>query len=331
MNADPGNDAAGLIWQHRSTLEVPKADRFDFWRQFPAGNHMQCPLGAGDDFFGEFGYVAALDVVGFVALGVDPCLSRFEPGAGDWVDVAMVNAGVLHICHGRDRRLVLRANAPLVVFDPTRRATISTSRCDLTYLRLPREVVAAAIGRDAALQGAAVRPLVPNVLTAQLAACLQHLRHVEEKTTRDVVRTLYAAWALALVALTRERGNGHHWPGMLEQALYLAACHRLAQGIANPFLTADLVATELGCSRAQLYRLFAARGTSVAAHLYALRMQHAVQLLSARSGIPIGTVAMQCGYGGPIAFDKAFRRRFGLTPSDWRAAQASSRGIAKRN
>jgi AraC-like DNA-binding protein len=124
---------------------------------------------------------------------------------------------------------------------------------------------------------------------------------------------------LALVVLARDQGAGHHWPDVLEQALYQAACHRLMQSVAEPFLTASFLAAELGCSRAQLYRVFAAHGTSVAGYLYELRMRRAARLLVERPGVAIGTIAMQCSYSGPIAFDKAFRRCFGMTPGDWRA------------
>lgn len=331
MNHDPGGVAASLVWQHRSTLEVPKADRFDFWRQFPAGNHMQHPLGTGDDFFGEFSYASVSNSVGFVELGIDPCLSRFEPGAGDWVDIGVVNSGALDISYGRDCRLALRAGSPLVAFDPTQPMTVSSSRSDLTYLRLPRAAVAAAVGRDAASRAAAVRPLVDGVLTTQLAACMQQLRHRREQTAAAAAQTLREARALALVVLAHSRSAGHRWPGVLEQALYRAACHQLAQSVANPVLTVDHVAAELGCSRAQIYRLFAARGQSVAGYLYELRMQRAARLLSARPGVAIGTIAMRCGYGGPIAFDKAFRRRFGMTPSDWRALHATEHSNSEGN
>lgn len=324
MNRDLDDDAASLIWQHRSTLEVPKADRFDFWRQLPLGKHIQQPLETGSAFFGEFNYVATPDTVSFVEMGIDACLGRFGSSDGDWVDIGMVNAGAMYIRYGRGQSLVLSPSARPVVFDPTQPMTASTPRSDLVFLRLPRAAVVAAAGRAAMSKGLAVRPLAPGVLTMQLAACLQRLRRGREQTETATAQSLHMARALALVALARDQGAGHHWPDVLEQALYLAACHQLAQSLADPFLTADLVAAALGCSRAQLYRVFAAHGTSVAGYLYDLRMRRAAQLLVEFPAAAIGTLVMQCGYGGPIAFDKAFRRRFGMTPSDWRAERASA-------
>jgi AraC-like DNA-binding protein len=35
--------------------------------------------------------------------------------------------------------------------------------------------------------------------------------------------------------------------------------------------------------------------------------------------LDIGDVSLRCGYADLSAFGKAFRRRFGISPRDWRA------------
>jgi hypothetical protein len=119
MNRDAGDDAASLIWQHHPTMEVPEADRLDFWRQLPVGRYIRRPLGTGGEFFGEFSYVADPNMVSFVEMGIDPCLGYFGSGDGDWVDIGMVSAGAMHISYGRDSRLALHPGARLVAFDPS--------------------------------------------------------------------------------------------------------------------------------------------------------------------------------------------------------------------
>src|SRR3546814_4060534 len=82
-------------------------------------------------------------------------------------------------------------------------------------------------------------------------------------------------------------------------------------------LTADAIARAIGCSRASLYRLFEQRGLAVAEHVRAVRLNHSRTLLrDPRLGI--GDIALRCGYDDLSAFGKAFRRRFGMTPRDWR-------------
>jgi AraC-like DNA-binding protein len=313
--------ADGLgVWQVRSTREVPARDRFEFWRQFPAGAHMERPLGAPGNFFGEFKFAVTPDVM-LGEFDVDPCVSRFGPGRDDsMVDIGLINTGTMHIRYGRDRTLVLRSDAGPVVFDPARPMTIVTTRSDVTYLRLPRTVVVAALGSAAIPRGAAVRPLPPGALVAQLAASMRGAPRGGAQAAGAVADALHTLQSLALVALANVRGAAHHWPDVLAGALYTAACCRLKQHLADAQLTVDIVAAELGCSRAQLYRLFAARGQTVAGHLRELRLQHAAALLRTRPAAAVGLIAAHCGYGEPIAFDRAFRRRFGMTPSDWRAA-----------
>ena len=284
------------------------------------GSHVERPLGAHGDFFGEFAYTATPDGTAFAQIDIDPCISRFGPGGDESrIDVGMVNAGTMRIRHGRDQTQVLNAGAGPAVFDAARPMTTRTSRIGVTYLSLPRAAVVAAIGGAAVPRGAAVRPLAPGVLTSELVACLRGLHYAVGHDTPIVDATLRTADALALVILANLRGAGHHWPGELDAALYRAACHQLSLRVADPRVTVDAVAVTLGCSRAQLYRLFAAHGQSVAGYLYELRMQRAAATLRKQPPLPVNAIALLCGYSEPIAFDKAFRRHFGMTPSDWRA------------
>lgn len=309
------------VWQVRSTREVAPRDRFEFWRQFPAGAHMERPLGAPGNFFGEFKFAAAPDGVMLGEFDVDPCVSRFGPGRDDsMVDVGLINAGAMRIRYGRDQTLVLRPDAGPVVFDPARPMTVFTTRSDVTYLRLPRAAVVAALGSAAIPRGVAVRQLAAGALTAQLTASMRAAPRMVAQTAGAVTEALRTLQSLALVALAGVRGAGHHWPSELDAALFTAACCQLTRQLADSRLTAGAVAAAIGCSRAQLYRLFAARGETVAGRLRELRLQHAAILLRRNRVEPIGLIGAHCGYGEPIAFDRAFRRRFRMTPSEWRAA-----------
>ena len=43
-------------------------------------------------------------------------------------------------------------------------------------------------------------------------------------------------------------------------------------------------------------------------------------------GVPVKTVADQCGYESEAAFSRAFKRHFGLAPAEWRRQQESLGG-----
>lgn len=328
-NAVAARAPVASVWHHRSTREVAKRDRFDFCRALSMGSHIERPLRAHGDFFGEFEYTATPEGVGFAKIDIDPCISRFGPGGDDSrVDVGTVNAGTMRIRHGRDETLVLNAGSGPVLFDAARPMTTQTSRIEVAYLSLSRAAVVAAIGGDTVPRGMALRPLPPGMPTSQLVACLHGLQREIGRNTPAVNIALHTANALALVVLANLRGAAHHWPGELDIALYRAACHQLSLYAADPLVTVSAVAAALGCSRAHLYRLFAKRGESVSGVLYALRMQQATTLLRTHPQVAISAIALRCGYNELAAFNKAFRRRFGTTPGDWRAELVETAGVS---
>jgi len=55
--------------------------------------------------------------------------------------------------------------------------------------------------------------------------------------------------------------------------------------------------------------------------LHEIRLRHAGRLLETLPTEPIALIAFDSGYIDLSAFGKAFKRRFSLTPGDWRAAQ----------
>jgi len=84
-------------------------------------------------------------------------------------------------------------------------------------------------------------------------------------------------------------------------------------------LSLDEIARRVASSRRQLQRAYAEIGrTTFRDHLTGVRMEKAAELLSAR-GLTVREVAHRVGYRQPAQFAKAFRRRVGAAPSDYRA------------
>jgi len=89
--------------------------------------------------------------------------------------------------------------------------------------------------------------------------------------------------------------------------------------------TIDIFARQVGFGKTQLYRKIKAL-TDFSPHLYIrfLRLQHAASLLKSRAD-NITQVSYQVGFNSPAHFAKAFRRQFGMSPSDF-VRQADARG-----
>jgi AraC-like DNA-binding protein len=94
----------------------------------------------------------------------------------------------------------------------------------------------------------------------------------------------------------------------------------IRDNIGSPTLGPAKICRLAGISRSQLYRLFEPHG-GVARYIQAqrLRMAHAA-LSEAGPGVLVAEVAERLGFFDASAFSRAFRREFGLTPTEVRTA-----------
>jgi len=81
----------------------------------------------------------------------------------------------------------------------------------------------------------------------------------------------------------------------------------------------DVLAGVAAFSKHHFHRQFAATfGVSVHSYVQLARMKRASYRLAYRSGDSVTDIAFDSGYEAPEAFTRAFRRRFGQSPSDFR-------------
>ena len=76
------------------------------------------------------------------------------------------------------------------------------------------------------------------------------------------------------------------------------------------------IAERMNLDRRYLSRLFKEKtGQSIQEYLISIRMEAAKLQLS--SGVTVATAARLCGYDDVCNFSKMFKRRFGISPTDW--------------
>lgn len=98
---------------------------------------------------------------------------------------------------------------------------------------------------------------------------------------------------------------------------------QVTAGLHDSELNIASVAGRNGLSPKQVQRLFERAGTTFAEFVLEQRLLHAHGLL----GNPVGRqqkiamIAYASGFGDLSYFNRAFRRRFGMTPSEWRDGQ----------
>ena len=131
--------------------------------------------------------------------------------------------------------------------------------------------------------------------------------------TRIAEAALCEALRLALV---EPRGNPLPVPVAADRVVTrcLALMHRQLD---SPW-TVERLATESGASRSLLAERFTRHiGASPMAYLQKLRLQWASQCLRTTS-LSVSHVAAAVGYGTDAAFNRAFRREYGIPPGVWR-------------
>ncbi len=87
-------------------------------------------------------------------------------------------------------------------------------------------------------------------------------------------------------------------------------------------LSASPLAAAFGLTERQLHALFAPTGQTVGARIEHARLETTCTLLNTTS-LPVSKVATRSGFRDPSYFARVFRRKFGLSPRDWRARQLS--------
>ena len=94
----------------------------------------------------------------------------------------------------------------------------------------------------------------------------------------------------------------------------------------DPGLSAAAVAASLGVTPRYVHLLLEETGKSFTHHVLARRLEKATELLADPKWRDrrIADIAAQAGFTDLSYFNRAFRRRYGATPSDLRAAAASS-------
>jgi len=157
-------------------------------------------------------------------------------------------------------------------------------------------------------------------LAGLLSAQLSQFRDLSPRLSHpERLGLLHATEALATHVVESAFLNGQLRPEGRHTGLYTAAQRYIHLHLNNASLNGATIAAALGCSRATLYRAFAAQGLGVAEYLRDLRLRKAYRLLQeAPAQYAIADLAARCGFIDHASFSRLFHRHFGLRPSDIR-------------
>ena len=213
-----------------------------------------------------------------------------------------------------------------IVFFDLRRAVIidAPSPENISLIVSRRRLEALVPTLDAAAHGFVLRSGANRAL---LAAHLDSLHQVAGSVTAAQARAIGDAtiWLVGgcLLEASRRAACPHAGGASLAQVK-----ETIEQALEQPDFGPRVLMDALGISRASLYRMFEPLG-GVHAYICERRLRHAMHVIADPGGarVRVKELAYKLGYSHASAFTRAFRKRFGVSPSEVRKRDAGAAGV----
>lgn len=305
--------------QRFSTRTRPPGDRFEYWRSLHPRVVIETPDPAtAASFRGEMLLHVSADGIAFSHYTCDAVTARFGQTGADSIMVAAHWEGATRVRVGSGETILVTPDSGIYIVDAAKPITVATQGHSLGYISMPRAHVIAALGNDLSFLEPGFLSLGRDGLAGFMVEHLRRMHQVgPDLSPLEVSGVMQAAASMALACLRSIYGSGPALERSVD-ALHEAALRHIARYGSDESLTATTIAAAIGCSRAHLYRVFAAHGETIAASLRQARLNRARQLLTAHPPASVDQVALACGYGDADSLTRAFRRQFGMTPAQWR-------------
>jgi AraC-like DNA-binding protein len=306
-----------------STDDVPPSDRTAVWREVLGRVHLHLdveqvgeePLRATVEshrwasaslYFSDTTAVRATRTSEFV-----------QDGDGDFRLLRADGAGYRYVANGVEE--VVEDGACAFLFNGVVSSVCYLGPCRVTAVRVRRTDIANLVR---GLDDRAIRH-VRNRDALRLLAGYTGLLRRGGPTSDPLLATQVANHLADLVALAlgASSDGAEIVRGRGVRAARLAAVKRdILASVANTELTLGIVAARHAITTRYLRMLFEDEGTSFTDFVLEQRLLHAHRALRDTRDRPqmISTIAFAAGFGDLSYFNRAFRRRFGMTPSDLR-------------
>jgi AraC-like DNA-binding protein len=310
---------------YTSTNEVEPRERLDFWRDTLTRKLLRVAIDPVSDR--PFRAEATLRASHGVRMGVGrlgPTISHrtHEIVADDNDDIAvLVNLDGPFIARLGDEELKLDKGDACLVDCRKTGAFLRPTAGRLLCVRLPRSTIAEYAPK---LETAVGRKLAPGdplrLLTSYVGVLNQRPGlWLPPEASYSVVRHVCDLAALCIGA-GRDGAHLAETRGLAAARLQAAKAHVNAN--IGPFpLSIETVADDQGVTARYVRKLFEAEGLSFTSYVTERRLARAHALLTdpMRAPPPISAIAYDVGFGDLSYFNRAFRRRYGATPSEIRA------------
>jgi AraC family transcriptional regulator, positive regulator of tynA and feaB len=277
------------------------------------------PLGATLDGAMTFGAIGRLQIGHIAAsrhrVGLTPELARAE--RHPVVKVIVQTAGASVYEQGGER-VTLNPGDGLVYDVAQPHAITSTEATEHFVVIVPHDLL---VGRGVRLDRLSAQQFSARTGVGRLAADLIHSTFGELATISPACEDDLAASLLSLMFLPLPNDAAH-----TGDALRYRIESYIRDQIRDPELSLDQIAGALRCSKRYLHMAFSASDRSITDHIWTTRLDGCRGDLARLSDRSISEIAFAWGFSSSAHFSRAFRKRFGVTPSAFRRGDRGNPG-----
>ena len=305
-----------------STLATPADARLAYWNSLACEiyNNLTIDADAGRPFdaemvgarLGELSLMSARSVAAQVSRRTDP--HRNARGLGMFDLHFQLEGRSLNAQGGREAVL---ETGDFTLCDASRPYLVRFNEANhMLCIKVPMASLARRLGDVEAL---ICRPMSGGagagaLLSSFLSNLLPQIDHAQDQGWGETISEVI----LDLLTLAyRPIGEGVATASGRVQRMTKARAF-IDEHICNPELGVAAIAGALGVSARYVQMLFAAEGATPSAFIQERRLRMAAERLRRRDAPCITEVAMAVGFNDLTHFGRAFRRRYGVTPRDYR-------------
>jgi AraC-like DNA-binding protein len=304
-----------------STDDFPERERIEAYREIYGRTiikHEIKPI--GDQPFHFDALLCAVPGLGLAWSNFSPCW-RSNGGLHNESDHLILGIGHHGRCvvQQRNREAVILGAEAVLTNSADPAVVAITAPSQSTSIRIPRSAIRSKVGDvDARVSQRISQRAGFQLLSGYLDAVRNSEALADPRMCDLVVAHVHDLVAMILGASGEARRLAEDGGG---RAARLAAIfHAIDRRSGDPGLSATAVAALLGVTSRYVHLLLEETGRSFTHHLLERRLENAVALLRdpRRYRHRIGEIALEAGFTDFSYFSRAFRRRYGMTPSDMR-------------
>jgi AraC-like DNA-binding protein len=215
------------------------------------------------------------------------------------------------------RRTAVQSEPGILALDMNQPMQMTRSACRLLAFFLPRELVESVLPEAESIHGRVIEYHSPlaRLIPAHLAHLCENLPTMSAPHAYDAIRTCAMLIAAAFGKQTGLSGNAR---AAARTAMFATARRFIDANLGQLDLTVEHVLAASQLSRPTLYRLFEPEG-GLAAYIRNRRLREAADELCRYPHKAIVEVAYGWGFNSAPSFNRAFRRAYDMSPSDFRA------------